>query len=82
MTKATCFEPPETIDVDGVIDERTRDRDGWGHVQFIGKATRQPDGTWRVLANVGGTLCVVECSLRQLPNACTVRSLACEETAA
>jgi len=42
-----------TVDVDGVKD-RTCD------IRYIGKATEQPDGTWRCLADVNGALCVVQ----------------------
>lgn len=51
---------PREIDVDGMTDER----DG-GFIEFYGKATSQPDGTWRCLANVGGTLCVVEVTITE-----------------
>lgn len=45
---------PQTdeVDVEGVVDSKG--------VQFIGKAKRQSDGTWRCLANVGGAMCIVE----------------------
>jgi hypothetical protein len=43
---------PYEVDVDGRVDAHG--------VQYWGKATRQPDGTYRALANVGGYLCVVE----------------------
>ena len=36
------------LDVDGMIDRRG--------VKFIGTARRQPDGTYRCLADVGGAL--------------------------
>lgn len=42
-------------DVDGLTD-----RNG---VRYVGKARRQPDGTWQALANVGGALCLVEVSI-------------------
>jgi hypothetical protein len=42
----------QELDVDGLIDQ--------AGVQYIGKARLQPDGTWHVLANVGGALCMVE----------------------
>lgn len=45
-------EMPEELDVDGRVDSRG--------VKFIGKAKRQPDGTWHCLADVGGALCIVE----------------------
>ena len=40
------------LDVDGVVDDKG--------MRFIGKAKKQPDGTWVCLANVGGALCQVE----------------------
>lgn len=48
----SVFVEPDELDVDGKIDAKG--------VVFIGKASRQPDGTWRCLANVGGALCIVE----------------------
>ncbi len=44
------------ICLDGVID-RT------GLVQYWGIATRQPNGKYHCLANVGGNLCVVEVTI-------------------
>lgn len=44
------------IDLDGHIDAKG--------VRYIGKAHRQPDGTWRCLAEVQGCLCVVEVRIR------------------
>ena len=49
-------------DVDGHVDRRG--------VQYIGKATRQPYGTWQCLANVGGALCIVECTVTIEPHNC------------
>jgi hypothetical protein len=49
------------IDVDGIIDPF---RLG---IQYLGKATRQANGTWRCLANVGGALCLVEVSIAEVP---------------
>jgi hypothetical protein len=46
------FVEPDDLDVDGMVDAKG--------VVFIGMAKRQPNGTWRCLANVGGALCVVE----------------------
>lgn len=45
------------VDVDGMFDERRQ-------IQYLGKARKQPDGTWRCLANVGGCLCLVEVKIR------------------
>lgn len=57
--KGYCGTPiqydPTEIDIDGRVDDRG--------IMYIGKARLQPDGTWRVLANVGGALCLVEVSL-------------------
>lgn len=47
------FEVGGSVDVDGRVDAHG--------VEYIGKATMQDDGTWRVLANVEGALCLVEC---------------------
>lgn len=61
MTTAYCglpfAYPPTQEDVDKRIDERLG-------IQYIGKATLQPDGTWRCLANVRGALCLVQVSLK------------------
>ena len=46
---------PDVVDVDGMVDTKG--------VRCIGNATRQIDGTWRCLANVGGALCIVEVSI-------------------
>ncbi len=43
------------VDVDGYIDARG--------IRYLGKATRQEDGTWRCLADVDGALCLVEVTL-------------------
>lgn len=48
---------PDRIDIDGRYDSRT------DAIRYLGFATRQPSGLYRVLANVGGALCVVEVSL-------------------
>lgn len=48
-------ELPNEVDLDGHIDAKG--------IQYIGKASRQPDGTWLCLANVGGALCRVEVKL-------------------
>ncbi len=46
--------------VDGRIDRRG--------IRYLGIATRQPDGTWQCLADVGGALCRVEVTLTPDPN--------------
>jgi hypothetical protein len=43
------------IDVDGRMD-----RHG---IRYLGKAILMGDGTWRCLADVAGTLCVVEITI-------------------
>lgn len=47
---------PKTIDLDGVYDAKSG-------ILYIGDARRQDDGTWLVLANVGGALCIVEVTI-------------------
>jgi len=51
----------EIADVDGMVD---RKREG---ISYIGQATKQFDGTWRCLANVGGMLCLVEVKIDEAP---------------
>lgn len=46
----------ETIDVDGMYDQRNG-------IQYIGNARRRNDGKWVCLANVGGALCLVEVTI-------------------
>jgi hypothetical protein len=52
MMHQRVFVEPDELDVDGMMDAKG--------VVFIGRAKRQPNGTWRCLANVGGALCIVE----------------------
>lgn len=47
---------PDEVDIDGVVDERQ-------HIRYIGKAMRQPDGTYIALAAVNGSLCRVELTI-------------------
>lgn len=51
--------PPPQVDLDGCIDEAR-------NIRYIGKATQMYDGTWRVLASIGGCLCIVQVSIRPL----------------
>ena len=44
------------LDVDGMADHKH-------NIIYIGKATKMEDGTWRCLANVGGSLCLVEVNI-------------------
>lgn len=46
------------INLDGIYDKDRK-------VFFIGKAKKQPDGTWRCLAEVNGALCIVEVKVNQ-----------------
>lgn len=50
------------IDVDGYVDSKG--------VRYLGRAVRMDDGTWRCLADVGGCLCRVECSITIGKEAC------------
>jgi len=43
---------PLTLNIDGHTDSKG--------IRYVGNAHRQPDGTWRALADVGGALCLVE----------------------
>ena len=45
---------PRRVDVDGVVDGRH------SGIRFIGEAVEQLDGTFRALADVEGSLCLVE----------------------
>jgi hypothetical protein len=47
----------EQIDVAGMMDPKH-------NIVYIGKATKMEDGTWRCLANVEGSLCLVEVNIR------------------
>lgn len=51
---------PREVNVDGVMDDKG--------IVFLGKATQQFDGTWRCLANVYGTLCLVEVKVSITPD--------------
>lgn len=46
---------PVELDVDGMEDSRG--------VRFFGKASLQPNGKWRCLADVWGNLCIVEATV-------------------
>lgn len=45
---------PDVVDVEGRYDPKRPD------IRYIGRATRQRDGTWTCLAAVGLALCLVE----------------------
>lgn len=54
MVTVIANEPePEEIKMDGVVDEERG-------IHYWGIATRQENGKYRCLANVGGCLCLVE----------------------
>lgn len=55
---------PRRVNVDGMIDERTKNRYGEARVRYIGEAVQQFDGTYRCLADVCGSLCLVEVKVR------------------
>jgi hypothetical protein len=52
---------PPQINVDQLMDP---DR----YIIYLGKATLQFNGTWHCLANVYGSLCLVEVTLHQIEN--------------
>lgn len=55
---------PRKINVDGVAGVFKEDYSE-AHIFYIGMATQQFDGTWLALANVFGTLCVVEVTITE-----------------
>lgn len=57
MVEVTAPADATEINLDGVVDETTG-------VRYLGKATRDFDGYWLCLADVGGSLCVVEVTVR------------------
>jgi hypothetical protein len=52
------YDPPIQIDIDKYLDEDLQ-------IEYLGKATKQLDGSWRCLANVGGKLCLVEVKIKE-----------------
>lgn len=48
----------DELNVDGI-------QDAHYPIWYIGKAYRQPDGTWRCLADVNGQLCLVQVSIKR-----------------
>jgi dTMP kinase len=53
-------EPPNQISVNGMVDSRNPD------VRLMGIATRQDDGSYKAIAQVGDALCVVQVQLKLL----------------
>lgn len=51
--------PPLEEDIDGIWDEEH-------HIEYVGKATLQPDGTWRAVAKMDGALFLVQVTLRSV----------------
>lgn len=49
---------PAEVDIEGRFDEENQ-------ITYLGKAKRQLDGKYHVLANVRGQLCMVEVVLRR-----------------
>jgi len=47
---------PKELDVDGYIDAKG--------IRYLGKATKQPDGTWRCLADIAGALVLVQVKIK------------------
>jgi len=54
--------PPtgEKINVHNMMDRKHE------AIRYIGEATKQFDGTWRCLADIGGMLCLVEVKVREV----------------
>ena len=61
---------PDTVDLHGRGHEVTYQGHGVTldneYVEYLGKAKKQNDGTWSVLANVAGMLCLVQVGLTNL----------------
>lgn len=55
MKRVVSLADVTEIDLDGYVDERG--------IEYLGRAARQPDGTWRCAAVVESCLCVVELKL-------------------
>jgi len=55
MMSSTDYRLPDSVDVDGYVDSKG--------VRYFGFATRQEDGGYAALADVGGCLCFVACSV-------------------
>lgn len=53
MVEVTASVGATELDVDGCVDGATG-------IRYIGKARKTFDGCWRCLADVGGSLCLVE----------------------
>lgn len=52
------------VDLDGQYDHKYNgSSEKKGCIKYIGKATLQPNGLFKVLADVNGSLCVVEVKL-------------------
>lgn len=62
---------PDRVNVNDMIDERTKNRYGEPSIRYIGEAVQQFDGTYRCLADVRGSLCVVEVKIKRLPDSTT-----------
>jgi hypothetical protein len=53
---------PHEVDIDGKLDYRYDGSNG-RYIKYIGKATLQENGMFKVLADINGSLCVVEVKL-------------------
>jgi hypothetical protein len=52
---------PHEVDLDGQYDSIHNGSDeNKGYIRYIGKATLQPNGMFKVLAQVNNALCIVE----------------------
>lgn len=56
---------PYEVDLDGIYDPKFNGIDeSRGCIKYIGKATLQENGKFKVLADVNGFLCVVEVNIK------------------
>lgn len=55
---------PHEVDLDGQCDSRYNGTDEkLSYIKYIGKGTQQPNGSFKVLAQVNNALCIVEVNL-------------------
>ena len=57
----------DEVDLDGMVDSKCNGQSengpGKHYIKYIGKAKKQDNGMYRVLADVNGSLCIVEVAL-------------------
>lgn len=64
MVEDAPYKPRITCNLDRMYDHKSE------HISYIGRATLYQSGKWRVLANVNGTLCLVEVRISRKEATC------------